>query len=283
MDPDSPAHQYDHGSEPARLRPFLRWPGGKRWLVQLYPELIPTGFTRYIEPFLGSGAVYFHLRPSTALLSDTNPDLITAFIGIRDHPAEVYEHLVAHHNDHGKEHYYRTRATMPAGLPARAARIIYLNRTCFNGVYRVNRKGEFNVPIGDRDSVLLDTDDFAGLSALLRTAEIACGSFEEAIDRAGHGDLVYADPPYTVRHNNNGFIKYNEKLFSWDDQELLAKVLARAAERGAQILATNAAHESVRSLYENSGFILRDVSRFSPIAASRNDRKQYTEIVISYP
>lgn len=263
--------------------PFLRWAGGKRWFVQHHADLIPRGYDRYIEPFLGSGAVFFHLRPAHAILTDINADLVTAFRGIRDQPKAVMRHLRRHQQAHSKSHYLEVRSSAPPLLADRAARIIYLNRTCFNGIYRVNRQGRFNVPMGDRGTIVYDTDDFPALAKTLAGAALSQADFESTINCAEYGDLVYADPPYTVRHNHNGFIKYNEDLFSWDDQERLAKCLARAAERGARILATNAAHDSVRELYADHGFTLTEVSRFSPIAASAGDRKQYTEIVISSP
>ncbi|SDE07127.1 DNA adenine methylase [Glycomyces harbinensis] len=227
--------------------------------------------------------VFFHLRPERALLTDANSDLVTAFRGIRDQPTEVMRHLLLHEESHGTEHYRLTREANPPLLAERAARIIYLNRACFNGIYRVNRQGRFNVPMGDRKTIIYDTDDFQVLSEALQGAAIGSSDFEIAIDRAASGDLVFADPPYTVRHNNNGFIKYNETLFSWDDQERLAKTLARAVDRGAKVLATNAAHDSVRDLYAGHGFRLTEVSRFSAIAASGKNRRQYTEIVISSP
>jgi DNA adenine methylase len=121
-----------------------------------------------------------------------------------------------------------------------------LNRTCFNGIYRVNLRGAFNVPKGTKSAVVLPTDDFSEAQRLLRRAKLLDGDFEEVIDQAQSGDLVFADPPYTVRHNNNGFIKYNEKLFSWDDQERLARVLTRAAKRGVKVVATNADHREIR-------------------------------------
>lgn len=282
MTPDTPPTQRGQ-VRPQSLVPFLRWAGGKRWFVRNHAELIPTGYRTYIEPFLGSGAVFFHLRPERALLADANGDLVTAFRGIRDQPTEVMNHLRAHQESHGVEHYRSVRDAKPPLLAARAARIIYLNRACFNGIYRVNLQGRFNVPMGDRRTIIYDTDDFQALSDALRDTELHAADFEDTIDRAAAGDLVYADPPYTVRHNNNGFIKYNETLFSWDDQERLAKALARAADRGARILATNAAHDSVRALYTDLGFAITEVSRYSPIAATAKGRKQYTEIVISSP
>lgn len=269
------------GQEPAAdLIPFLKWPGGKRWLVSEYSHLIPAAFNTYIEPFLGSGSVYFHLQPKTALLGDVNPDVIAAFEGVKKRPNMVLKALLEHRQNHSKEYYYQVRSEVPRGLYARAARIIYLNRTCFNGIYRVNRRGEFNVPIGTRGDVVLETDNFPAVSRLLRSAEILSVDFESLIERAGPGDLVFADPPYTVTHNNNGFIKYNETLFSWADQERLAASLERARKRGAKVLATNANHESVRELYYAHGFTLITVSRFSPIAASASSRKQFEELVI---
>ena len=282
MAPDSPKAQQDRARRSA-LTPFLRWAGGKRWFVRDHTDLIPTRFRTYIEPFLGSGVVFFHLRPERALLTDANRDLVTAFLGIRDQPTEVMRHLLAHAASHGAEHYRLTREADPPLLAERAARIIYLNRACFNGVYRVNLQGRFNVPMGDRRTIVYDTDDFHTLSEALQGAEIGSSDFEIAVDRASSGDLVFADPPYTVRHNNNGFIKYNETLFSWDDQERLVKSLARAVDRGAKVLATNAAHDSVRDLYTGHGFAFTEVSRFSAIAASGENRRQYTEIVISSP
>jgi DNA adenine methylase len=162
----------------------------------------------------------------------------------------------------------------------RAARVIYLNRTCFNGIYRVNQDGKFNVPKGTRDSILFDTDDFAAAAKLLRRAEIRVADFEELVNEAKRTDLVFADPPYTVRHNLNGFIKYNEKLFSWDDQVRLAAALARARDRGAHIVSTNANHQSVRRLYRSHGFRLKRISRFSSISAAAESRRQFEELLI---
>lgn len=158
--------------------------------------------------------------------------------------------------------------------------MIYLNRTCFNGIYRVNANGDFNVPKGSKDSVLLDTDDFEAVSMALQHASIYLCDFETLIDNAQEGDFVFADPPYTVRHNRNGFVKYNEVLFSWEDQIRLSRALLRAKKRGATIIATNANHASVRELYETRHFVLETVSRFSSISASPESRRQFEELVI---
>jgi len=259
--------------------PFLKWAGGKRWLVDGHPNIFPSFSGKYIEPFLGGGSVFFHLTPDRAVLSDTNAELIDTYIAIRNDWQKVREILHCHANKHSDAYYYTVRSSRPKSLAEKAARFIYLNRTCFNGIYRVNRKGQFNVPRGTRNSVIFETDDFEGLSKLLKKAELKACDFEEVIDGASAGDLIFADPPYTVRHNNNSFIKYNEKLFSWDDQLRLASCLKGAAERGVLIIATNAYHQSVIELYQGWSQ-LRPIYRKSLISANRTFRGRYEELLI---
>ena len=260
--------------------PFLNWAGGKRWFVKKHGCLFPKEFNRYIEPFLGSGSVYFYLQPEKALLGDMNSDLISAYVGIQKNHIKITKLLKEYQKKHSDEYYYAIRKTIFTDPVEQAARFIYLNRTCFNGIYRVNLKGEFNVPRGTKNSVILSTDDFGSLASLLKNANVITADFEELIDQAMQGDLVFADPPYTVRHNNNGFIKYNEKLFSWDDQVRLSKALTRARKRGAKILSTNANHESVRELYSSEVFHLETVSRYSSISAKNSGRNQFEELII---
>jgi DNA adenine methylase len=270
------------GGQPptASVRPFLKWPGGKRWFVARYGNVFPSNYRRYIEPFLGSGSVYFYLCPPNALLGDSNEELIAAYRGMRRGWKKAYLLLREHQQKHGESHYYRVREQEPRCIVERTARLIYLNRACFNGIYRVNQKGEFNVPKGTRDSILFETDEFQAAARLLRGAEIRASDFEDLIDAAHRDDLVFADPPYTVRHNLNGFIKYNEKLFSWDDQLRLASALARARDRGAYIVSTNANHASLRRLYRNHGFSLKGISRFSSISATAESRRKFDELLI---
>jgi DNA adenine methylase len=260
--------------------PFLKWPGGKRWLVAGRPELFNIREERYIEPFLGSGAVYFHVRPARAILSDLNADLVNVYAAVREDWASVSEALSAHAKKHSTAHYYEVRGgRTKLAMADEAARLIYLNRTCWNGLYRVNRQGFFNVPIGTKDSVILENDNFSAISNLLKQAEICQCDFEESIDQALEGDFIFADPPYTVRHNFNGFIKYNEKLFSWDDQVRLRDALVRADLRGARILMTNADHESIRSLYDGI-FRQESISRNSVLAGKGGNRGVVTELLI---
>jgi len=235
------------------IEPFLKWAGGKRWLVQSKKLPVPVTFNRYFEPFLGSGAVFFSLEPKKAILSDTNKDLIELYQIIRNRPKSLTQLMLSHHKKHCKEYYYKIRDSIPRTKLERAAKLLYLNRTCWNGLYRVNLNGKFNVPIGTKSSVIFETDDFPAISNLLRKTEIFARDFEEIIDTTRKADFVFVDPPYTVQHNNNNFIKYNENIFSWDDQIRLKESLMRAKRRGVQIVITNADASSIKELYGELG------------------------------
>ncbi len=261
--------------------PFLKWAGGKRWLVAERPEWFRLHASRHVEPFLGSGAVFFGVEPPKAILSDLNAELIETYLTMRDRPAEVWNRLCEHQRHHSKEYYYRIRAATCRTSVTRAARFIYLNRTCFNGLYRVNLRGEFNVPKGTKSAVLLPTDDFCSVSKLLRRAQFFAGDFSKTISKVGEGDFLYVDPPYTVRHNTNNFLKYNEQIFSWCDQQRLAKDLVLAARRGAHILMSNADHPCIHGLYASSVWRQFPVPRFSKLASSAQYRKATTELVVS--
>lgn len=263
-----------------RLEPFLKWAGGKRWLVSSHSHIFPTRFNRFIEPFLGSGAVFFSLQPKQAILSDINSALIETYQAIKDSPNEIRELLAKHHRKHSKEYYYKMRAMQPRTNATKAAKFIYLNRTCWNGLYRVNLRGEFNVPIGTKTNVILDSDNFESVSKLLENAELNVCDFETTINQAVAGDLVFVDPPYSVKHNNNGFVKYNETLFSWDDQVRLRDSLVEAKKRGATIIVTNANHSSILDLYRNI-FDISTVSRHSVLSGNRKFRGKVSELIIS--
>lgn len=268
----------DHWSD-AESVPFLKWAGGKRWLVPRIQKLAPENYKRFIEPFLGSGAAFFALESQSAILSDTNADLINCYVAIRDEWQAVEDLLEEHQASHEHDYYYWMRDQKFRGRAQRAAQFIYLNRTCWNGLYRVNLKGEFNVPIGTKSAVVMDDDDFEWTSALLGGCQLVCCDFETTIDRAGEGDFVFVDPPYTVRHNFNGFIKYNEKIFSWADQVRLKKALVRAVQRGAKVLLTNANHPSIVDLYKD--FPRRSaVSRMSVLSGDAEYRSKVEELLI---
>lgn len=273
------AYYFNSMKSSAPLIPFMKWPGGKRWFTQRHLNLLPEKFDRYFEPFLGSGAVYFSIQPKIAVISDRNEELINTYQAIKSDWHALVSLLQKHQKNHSTDYYYKIRAEKPRNLISKAARTIYLNRTCFNGIYRVNLNGEFNVPIGTKDKVLLDTDNFPAVASLLSGADILSKDFEEIIDMSSKGDFIFIDPPYTIKHNNNGFIKYNEHLFSWHDQIRLRDAIIRAKNRGALILMSNANHQCVHELYADIGdlFVL---SRASLISGSINGRGTYTELFL---
>ncbi len=221
------------------------------------------------------------MQPEIAILGDANDELMSLYRAIKKDWKRFHTALRRHDRNHSQAHYYDVRDSMPRSLFERAARTLYLNRTCFNGIYRVNRAGHFNVPKGTKNSVLLPTDDFANVARLLANARLHTGDFGTLISSARRGDLVFADPPYTVQHNQNAFIKYNEHLFSWADQCRLAHLLAAARDRGVRILATNADTRCVRSLYDDLGFKLTRAKRLSVMSANAAHRKKYSELVIT--
>lgn len=263
------------------MKPFLNWAGGKRWLVSGHSQLLSFADTRLVEPFVGSGAVYFHLQPQSAVLADSNEQLIEAYVAVRDEPEKVLDALRMHQREHSEAHYYRVRSSDPRTTATRAARLIYLNRTCFNGLYRVNLQGQFNVPKGSKGAVLLPDDDFFAWAALLSGAKLVAQDFETTLSEVGGGDFVYADPPYTVNHNVNNFAKYNQRIFSWADQLRLSDLLSAATQKGARVILSNADHPSVRALYVSEGWTCVTVSRHSRLAASSIHRKPTTEILVS--
>ncbi len=259
--------------------PFLKWAGGKRWLVNRHLNTVPASYNRYIEPFLGSAAMFFSLEPGEAILADLNHELIATYSAIKDNWRGVASLLGRYQHRHSKAFYYEMRDSNPSSASARAARFIYLNRTCWNGLYRVNLRGEFNVPKGTKESVVLETDNFRRVSLALQRASLVSSDFKPIIQQARKGDLIFADPPYVTSHSNNGFLKYNEKLFSWDDQVRLRDCLLEAKNNGVHILATNADSPPIRRLYEDS-FTVRTITRSSIIAAGSDKRGTVHELLI---
>jgi len=232
-----------------------------------------------VEPFLGGGALFFSYDWEKAVLADINRFLINAYLRMKENHLSLFCLVEEHFDLHSKDRYYEVRARMGSSSVQDAADFIYLNRACFNGLFRVNLAGRFNVPIGTKVYELRDLGEFEKWSTRLRNAEILLADFEETIDACGNGDFIFADPPYTVNHNSNGFIEYNEKIFSWDDQVRLHESLLRAAQRGAHFTLTNADHSTIRELY--TGCKIRTVERGSEMAGSTNARGRTTEVVIT--
>ena len=261
------------------IAPFLKWAGGKRWLVSKHSELFPAKYNTYIEPFLGSGAVFFHMSPKKAILGDANSELISTYKAIKEDWASVFKTLKLYHKRHNKDFYYEMRAKNLRSPITKAACFIYLNRTCWNGLYRVNLQGKFNVPIGTKKNVVLDTDDFESISDLLANTDLRVSDYQDIVDSARKNDFLFVDPPYTVKHNFNGFVKYNDKLFSWDDQIRLRDSIENAVSRGVKVLLTNADHESVRKLYKGVGK-MTNADRLSVISGDAGARGRYSELII---
>lgn len=242
------------------FRPFLKWAGGKR---QLLPELVcrvpqAERFAGYHEPFLGGGALFFALFAMGRLgevrvfLSDSNRNLIDTYRGVKENADEVIRALRRHKDAHCKGYYCRVRAEKPGDLFQHAARIIYLNRTCFNGLYRENGKGEFNVPFGDYvNPAICDETNLRAAAEALGGATIETRSFESVLDKAKPGDFVYFDPPYHPVSKTSSFTRYEKNGFGEDEQRRLAEVFAALANRGVRALLSNSMTPFVLELYRD--------------------------------
>ncbi len=263
-----------------KVKPFLRWTGSKSWLVkQNFFNLIPRKFNNYHECFLGGGSVFFALEnENQSFLYDSNPELIETYIQIRDNLDQVVEHLKKLKNT--EKDYYNIRDHHYESPCARAARFIYLNRCSFNGIYRVNKNGIYNVPYGKRSNVdILTRDNLSLVKERLQGTKILETDFAESLKYISEGDFVFLDPPYTVAHEHNGFIEYNQKLFSWEDQERLRDFLIEITNKGAYFILTNASHHSILNLYDSIGQI-RKVSRHSQVGGRNKTRGTYNELII---
>jgi DNA adenine methylase len=234
----------------------------------------------YYEPFLGGGAVFFHLRPRKAVLSDISSALVETYIVTKAQPQELL--TAVRQMRVTKQNYDRVRDRVPRTALGRAARFLYLNRTGFGGMYRVNQEGYFNVPYGGGNRTpapLWERRLVTSAAAILKKARLESGDFEGFVNRASKGDVVYCDPTYTVAHSENGFVRYNEKHFSWADQERLAAAASRAARRGAIVLVSNAHHPSIRRLYPAGEFYT--LKRWSGVSAEPTGRREVKEYLIA--
>lgn len=268
-------------------RPFLKWAGGKRQLVAELEARValarPHG--RYHEPFVGGGALFFHLYARKQLgrmkawISDNNSRLIEAYQGVQHDVERVINLLKAHRARHSEAHYYAVRATVPEDPVARAARIIYLNRTCFNGLYRENSKGLFNVPMGRyKNPAILDADNLRAVSAALRRSRIECRHFTAVLDHAEPGDFVYFDPPYHPVSRTANFTSYHQDAFGEDAQRSLADVYRRLDERGVKLLLSNSDTPLIRELYRH--FNVEYVMANRMVNSNAEKRGKVSEILV---
>ena len=270
-------------------RPFLKWAGGKTQLADALLERMPIVFNVYHEPFVGSGALFFRLyreqKVRHAVLSDLNAELIDTYLAIRDFVMEVIKLLAEFPYD--KEFYYALRAKDPwqMSLPERAARMIYLNKTGYNGLYRVNRQGEFNVPFGRYKSPkYLDKENLLVVSQALQDVEIFCAPFETVLERARPGDWVYFDPPYVPVSQTANFTSYQANGFGLSEQERLRDVCIELSQNSVYITLSNSDTEIVRSLYSPPYFVVDEVLANRAINCNGAKRGKITELVITnYP
>jgi DNA adenine methylase len=266
------------------VKPFLRWAGGKRWLACPLAPVLSTRLSgdgaMYIEPFLGSGAMFFAISPRRALLSDLNADLINAYQVVASQPRALLAQVRRMPVDEGT--YYRVRRSQPRTPVTRAARFVYLNRTCYGGLYRENRLGQFNTPYGGGSRTTTPLWERGLLESASRTlAESGIGlavcDFAETLERAQAGDVVYCDPTYSAVTRSH-FDRYGSLLFSWSDQERLATAARAAAGRGALVLISNAYCPEVRELYR--GAIRLTFRRHKSIGNAPADPDQHREYLM---
>jgi DNA adenine methylase len=269
---------HSEAAEFANIRPFLRWAGSKRLLLKYLIPFIPSNIRKYYEPFLGGGAMFFFIGPASAEISDASGPLIDTYKSVRSEADEVLAALNGLLPD--KVTFDRIRREKPTTAFAKAAQFIFLNKACWNGLYRVNSEGIFNVPFGrPRSDFIVNADNFRRCARQLarRSVSLRQQDFGAIADRVSEGDFVFLDPPYVTAHNLNGFIDWNEALFSWEDQIRLAAMARALAWRGANVLITNADHKDIRELY--AGFGRRTFVRSSTLASNTTKRKRTSEAI----
>jgi len=266
----------------SKARPFVKWAGGKKWLAGVFPTLVvPECEGTYYEPFLGGGSGFFALQPNSAVLSDINSELMNLYDVIKVRVDELTNVLLSY--EYSKEFYYKVRGEHPNDPVSKAARTLYLNRTCWNGLYRTNKMGQFNVPFGRyKNPTICNTEQLRAVSDVLQRVTLRCVDFEEAVETCTSGDFVYFDPPYSANHNKNGFSKYNGVFFTWEDQLRLSATIHELDKKRVWVLLSNTHHPSIVSLYE--GFRVHVLNRPSRIAGKVEYRRDVQEYLISnYP
>jgi DNA adenine methylase len=276
---------------PTGPRPFLKWAGGK---TRLLPELlkrVPTEYGTYYEPFLGGGALFWRLAPRAAVLGDLNWELVRAYHGVQREVNDVVRRLGALFAHHGPGHYAEVRAQDPGDLTLAecAARTIYLNKTCFNGLYRVNRAGKFNVPVGRSASPpSCDADNLLACSAALDArnkrrpaVSVRVADFRKLLAGAVAGDFAYLDPPYVPSSKTSNFTAFTKDSFGPDDQSALADLVVALKERGVRVLLSNSDTEASVALYESRGLRVEHVQGHRSISSRAVGRGVVGEILVS--
>lgn len=260
-------------------KPFLKWVGGKRQLLDQILPFIPERFGTYHEPFVGGGALYFALSPERAILSDSNRRLIRTYLGVRDHVDEVVQRLSRLKNNRETFERIRARPIDRYTDAEVAAWLIYLNKTGFNGLYRVNSKNIFNVPFGDmKNPNICDEPRLRACSGALARATILEASYTTVLDRAVAGDFVYFDPPYVPLSTSSMFVSYTKVGFNAADQLKLVEIARTLKTRGVHVLLSNSAAPAVREMY--AGFDVREVHTTRLVGAKAASRGAIKELLI---
>jgi len=264
-------------------RPFLKWAGNKSKLLAQYAAYLPQPATirTYYEPFLGGGAIFFHLRPSAAVLADINPALVNVYRCVQQSVEVLIEKLTIHQQCHSQDYYYQVRAAMEGDAVTQAARLLYLNKTCFNGLYRENSQGKFNVPMGRyKNPLICNPDLLRSASVALQSATIALGAFHQVCDRAiGPDDFVYFDPPYHPISATSRFTDYNRFGFRKEDQIALSQVCQKLVDQGVRLMLSNSDCEFIRNLYHD--FYIWPISAPRTISADATKRGEVREILVT--
>ena len=267
---------------------FLKWAGGKRKILDKIDPFIPNEINDYYEPFLGGGSVFFYIKqkynPKNCVISDINKDLINTFIDVRDNPQHVIKHLKKFKENNSEEHYYYIRSLFNKGKISgtkRSAAFIYLNKTCYNGLYRVNSKNEFNVPYGKyKNPEVFNEETILYASELLQGTTIKCQDYEELKETVEKGDFIYLDPCYDPLKKTS-FAHYTPKKFSSEDNERLAKFVAEMNRRGAKILFSNNITKNIKKYYkEGEGFSREIIKSFRSVGSRKNYRGFFDEYLI---
>ncbi|MEO9310246.1 MAG: DNA adenine methylase [Nitrososphaera sp.] len=270
-------------------RPFVKWAGGKRQLLSVIERHMPTEFGCYYEPFLGGGAVMFHLLSKNpdirCKVSDLNSDLILAYITIRDRVEELIESLQNHAKNYHKNpdsYYYQVRDNEPTNQIDKVARLLFLNRTCFNGLYRVNSKGKFNVPLGRYSNPnIVNEENLYAVSHALQSKKISisCRDFSSVLQDAKKGDFVYFDPPYQPVSKTANFTSYTNKDFTYKDLQKLVDVSEKLTDRGCKVLHSNSNSKEVRKLFSKNWKVI-EISANRAINSDSTKRTGQTELLI---
>ncbi len=266
------------------MKPFVKWAGGKGQIIGELLARAPEKYNRYFEPFVGAGALFFALNPGRAVLNDKNEELMNAYSVVRTNVSDLAASLATHaslHGRHGRDHYYRVRGIDPHTLSSveRASRFIYLNRTCYNGLWRVNSSGRFNVPLGRyKNPKILDEENLRAVSDRLQNTTILCVDFEAAVAEAAPGDFVYFDPPYHPLSETSRFTGYVDEGFGPESQVRLAGVFGTLADRGASVMLSNSDTAFVRGLYD--GFRIDVVQAKRPINCRADGRGVVNELIV---